>query len=289
MLIDWFTVAAQIVNFLILVYLLRRFLFRPIVRHMNEREEKIRNRLQQAADKRSEAREKIEEYQRRIEDLDRESGARLEQAEREAQERKRELMAEARKEAEGKRSAWLESLRKEQENFARDLQERSGRQILQVAGQALKELADESLANRLAEVLLARLDKLAPKDRDRLAKAGSQGDVMVRSTCDLDAAHKRKITLALHDLCGKEAKVIYQSDENFPLGIEVKADSVKLSWGTEPYLEELKTRVLALIEDKSRQEKEEGKKITKVEKSAGTVQSGSAENTAEAGRREGMG
>ena len=31
MLIDWFTVAAQVVNFLILVWLLKRFLYQPIL------------------------------------------------------------------------------------------------------------------------------------------------------------------------------------------------------------------------------------------------------------------
>ena len=31
MLIDWFTVAAQVVNFLVLMWLLKRFLYKPIV------------------------------------------------------------------------------------------------------------------------------------------------------------------------------------------------------------------------------------------------------------------
>ena len=41
MLIDWFTVLAQIINFLILIYLLKRFLYGPIIRAMEEREKKM--------------------------------------------------------------------------------------------------------------------------------------------------------------------------------------------------------------------------------------------------------
>ena len=41
MLIDWFTVAAQAINFLILVLLLRRFLYGPIVKAMDDREAAI--------------------------------------------------------------------------------------------------------------------------------------------------------------------------------------------------------------------------------------------------------
>ena len=35
---DWFTVIAQIINFLILVALLKRFLYGPIIRAMERRE-----------------------------------------------------------------------------------------------------------------------------------------------------------------------------------------------------------------------------------------------------------
>ena len=55
MLINWFTVAAQIVNFLILAVLLKRFLYGPIVRAMAAREERIASEMAAAAQKRREA------------------------------------------------------------------------------------------------------------------------------------------------------------------------------------------------------------------------------------------
>ena len=45
MLINWFTVAAQVVNFLILAVLLKRFLYGPIVRAMAAREERIASEM----------------------------------------------------------------------------------------------------------------------------------------------------------------------------------------------------------------------------------------------------
>ena len=41
MTIDWITVAAQIANFLVLVWLLRRFLYRPILDGIDAREAEI--------------------------------------------------------------------------------------------------------------------------------------------------------------------------------------------------------------------------------------------------------
>ena len=46
--VNWFTVAAQVVNFLILVWLLHRFLYGPIIAAMDRRERRIAERLQDA-------------------------------------------------------------------------------------------------------------------------------------------------------------------------------------------------------------------------------------------------
>jgi F-type H+-transporting ATPase subunit b len=42
MLIDWFTVAAQAINFLILVWLLKRFLYKPVLNAVDAREKAMR-------------------------------------------------------------------------------------------------------------------------------------------------------------------------------------------------------------------------------------------------------
>jgi len=41
MLIDWFTVGAQALNFLILVWLMKRFLYKPVLHAIDEREMRI--------------------------------------------------------------------------------------------------------------------------------------------------------------------------------------------------------------------------------------------------------
>jgi F-type H+-transporting ATPase subunit c len=48
MLIDWFTVGAQLLNFLILAWLLKRFLYRPILDALDAREQRIAAELADA-------------------------------------------------------------------------------------------------------------------------------------------------------------------------------------------------------------------------------------------------
>ena len=44
--VNWFTVAAQIVNFLILVWLLKKFLYKPVLTAMDKRQKKVRAELE---------------------------------------------------------------------------------------------------------------------------------------------------------------------------------------------------------------------------------------------------
>lgn len=88
MLIDWFTVGAQIINFLILLLLLKIFLFDRVVRTMDERQEKISARFADAKSRARQAREKVQS-------LEDDKGA--------LQENRQQLIAEAKEDAEAKR------------------------------------------------------------------------------------------------------------------------------------------------------------------------------------------
>lgn len=257
MLIDWFTVAAQLVNFFILVYLLKRFLYKPILRHMHQREEKISNRMQQATDKTAEAERRIEEFRRREEALEKQGRQQLAQAEREARDRKQELLDKARREVEKQRRSWVQSLHKEQDAFDRELKNRASREVIGVARRAMQDLADEALENRLADMLLRRLSDLAEKDREKFANVPDHEDIVVRSTFELDASRQRKISAALQRISNRQAEVVFREDRDLPLGVEVASGSVKLAWGISGYLDELQSRVLELIEEQSRRREDD--------------------------------
>ena len=69
MIIDWYTIMFQIVNFLILVFLLRYFLYGPIIRAMDEREQTIMQREEKAAAQKLEAENETRSYHQKSEKL----------------------------------------------------------------------------------------------------------------------------------------------------------------------------------------------------------------------------
>ena len=125
MLINWFTVAAQIVNFLILVALLKRFLYGPIVRAMAAREERIAAEMAEAPQKRQEAEQ--EEACPTPEDAGNRGAAPGDAGPGRAPRRRpirQKLFDQARQEVAQIRQKWAESLKREKDTFLQNLKQR---------------------------------------------------------------------------------------------------------------------------------------------------------------------
>ena len=80
MLIDWFTVGAQALNFLILVWLMKRFLYKPILHAIDAREKRIATELADADAKKAEAQKERDEFQHKNEEFDQQRAALLSKA-----------------------------------------------------------------------------------------------------------------------------------------------------------------------------------------------------------------
>src|ERR1035437_8882170 len=91
MLIDWFTVIAQVINFLILVWLLKRFLYRPILDAIDAREKRIAKELAEAN-----AKQERDEFRHKNEVFDQQRAALLSQATIAAKAERQRLLDEAR-------------------------------------------------------------------------------------------------------------------------------------------------------------------------------------------------
>lgn len=259
MLIDWFTVAAQVVNFLVLVALLRYFLYGRIVRAMEERQAKIAAEFRQAKDREAEAEERAEGLERQRRALEDAKRAELEEARQQAGEERRRLLAEARQEVDARRSAWRMGLEREQEAFLGRLEALAAGEAYAAAEQAVSRLADAELGGRALAVFLRRLEDLPDEQRERLARAAAEdgGALAVVSAGELSADQRRRLTRALHQALGRDLKVAYETEDALGLGLEVRAKGYRLGWSLADYLEGLRSRAeRALAAGRSRDGRE---------------------------------
>src|ERR1700675_2768575 len=141
MLIDWFTVIAQVVNFLILVWLMKRFLYRPILNAIDAREKRIAKELADADAKKAEAQKERDEFQKKNEEFDRRRAALLTKATDEAKAERQRLLDEARKSADALSAKRQESLVNDAQSLNQALSHLTQKEVFSITRKALTDLA----------------------------------------------------------------------------------------------------------------------------------------------------
>lgn len=127
--IDYFTIIAQIINFLILVFLLRHFLYRPVLKLMEEREQKIVSRLLEVEKKKKEAELESESYRKMSQELSNKREEMMARSTREAQILGADLMKKAREEVSASSVNWHRDLQAQEATLLGDLNRRAGLEI----------------------------------------------------------------------------------------------------------------------------------------------------------------
>src|SRR5471032_1550742 len=117
MLIDWFTVGAQALNFVVLVWLLKRFLYQPILDAIDAREKRIASELADADAKKAEAQKERDVFQHKNEEFDQQRAAVLSKATDEAKAERSRLIDEARRAADALSARRRETLRIDAHNL----------------------------------------------------------------------------------------------------------------------------------------------------------------------------
>ena len=249
MLIDWFTVLAQGVNFLILVWLLKRFLYHPILNAIDVREKRIAKELAYADAKKAEALKEREEFQRKNDEFDKQRDAMLSKATDEAAAERQRLLDGARKDADSMRDKQQESLRNEYRHLNEELAHRTQAEVFAVARKALADLAGESLEARMTEVFVQNLRGLNSEEKAKLAaifKSPFQ-PAQVRSAFELPPAQRTAIESAVKETLSTKAAVHFEVVPNLICGIELVIQGQKITWSIAEYQSSLEKDVNKLL------------------------------------------
>jgi len=256
MLLDWFTIAAQAVNFLILVVLLKHFLYGRILRAIDQREANFQAREDEQSARERSMQAEVEDYQKRIKQLEAQRTEILAQARTEAAEKREQLLQEIREELSLMRDEWSASLNREQKEFLSALRKRSAEETIAMARSLLMELAGIDLETRMVEVLQTKIQQLPAADLENLAQAlQSDSPVILRSAFPLSPKASTSLATSLQQLLPKEeGKLELQCEEEDELicGIELEVDGHKLGWSFDDRLGHIEEILAEAIDEEIR-------------------------------------
>lgn len=237
--IDWFVLFAQIVNFLILVFLLKYFLYGRIVNAMDAREARIAARNAEAIALKEQAQKSAEDYESKRQDLQARTEELLGQARSQADQTRQDLLAKARADVDETQQRWYDTLNREKQSFLEDLRRRAGTHVYDTIRRIMHDLADAELEDRILAVFL---DRLRQTETGRLQEihanlaAADNGGVVIRSSFALNALQQDRLIAALEPYAPAEASIRFETSAEIITGIEMLVHGHKVSWSVGDYL-----------------------------------------------------
>jgi F-type H+-transporting ATPase subunit b len=233
--IDWITVVAQIANFLVLVWLLKRFLYRPILDGIDAREAEITDRMNAAVEARTQAEVSEAEFREKTRILNLSQSEIAETIRQSAEEQRDALLSEARQEMEVQEENWKAHLEDQAQKYTERLHHAGTDTLLSLTRKVLTDLADDTLEDRIAQHLVA---KVKPMVDDLKHAAGEAKVASVASRAPLTSAVQNSLSHDLENLFPK-IKVVFTTDPTQSAGLVLRMGGAQIAWTVDAYLDSL--------------------------------------------------
>jgi len=242
MLIDWFTVIAQIINFLILLFLLHRFLYKPILKTIDKRKDQMEARWHAAEAEKQTAQAEAEKHRQAQRDLEEQREHILLEAKAQADEIHRNELQQARDEIAQKRQQWLRALENEQESVMATLQTEFGQHIVAIVRRILRDVANRDLEQQAVKTFQQKLHELDDDTRRAIADAFAHPDqpVTIQSGHELPESDQAALRQTLRETNVLNGQPIhFDVSPDLLFGIRLQNPAYDLAWNAEDYLEDL--------------------------------------------------
>jgi len=249
MLIDWFTVGAQAVNFIILVWLLKRYLYKPILSAIDAREKRIAAELAAAGAQDAQARKSRDEFDEKNERFDRDRDAMMAKAALEIKAEHERLLNDARKAGSDALAKQRAAVHSDSRALMDQMMRLTAGEVFDVARRALSDLASVTLEERLAEMFTRHLLDLKPEAKQLLdvALKAPHAAAVVRSRFILAAQEQATIQNALNETFAADIRLAFDTAPDGICGIELTVGGQRLSWNIAGYLGVLEEKAQALV------------------------------------------
>jgi F-type H+-transporting ATPase subunit b len=249
MLIDWFTVGAQAVNFLILVWLLQHFLYKPILTAIDAREKRITDQLADATKKQADAQKEHDELDAKNRAFDEQRNTLFTKATDDAKAEHDRLLDDAKKEADTARVQRADQLKNDNARLSKEITRTAADEVFGIARKTLNDLSTVSLEERIAEVFTRRLREMDGTAKTTMGDAikASSDPAIVRSTFAQPDDQKASIQNAINETFAADVHIRFETTPDGVCGIELTAGGQKISWTIANYLDSLDAKVGELL------------------------------------------
>ncbi len=258
--IDWFTVGAQIVNFAILLGLLAKFLYRPILNAVESREQRIQQRIDDSQQAMREAEQRREEYRTKIEEFEAQRERAFRELQQEVEAKRADLLDGIRQDIQERRRRWIRRFQGEQQRFFQEYRDRLADELFAGLRQAAGDLADVRLEGQIVQKFVDELHKLDETTLDEMvesletdADASGELSLTVETRWELASGLRDEIESAFSEVLERPVDVEFARENELLAGIEFNVAGHRFGWSLRSYLEGLRAELDSVVAEQMTQ------------------------------------
>jgi F-type H+-transporting ATPase subunit b len=236
--INWFTVIAQVLNFLVLVWLMKRYLYKPILSAIDEREKKIKGQLEDAKNDKAEAKAEQDEFSKKNQVFDQQKKDLMDKATAEAGAQGQQLLEEAKSKAKTLQDKLEKAAKEQQADLNHQLEQKTEQEVFAITKKVLADLADVNFEEQSVKVFIKRISEIKEDKKDLFKKAlhTASGPILVQSAFDLPEKQQTEVKSAVTKMLGTKPSFEFKISPALLGGIELTTNGYKLAWSIGAYV-----------------------------------------------------
>lgn len=232
--IDLVTFVAQLVNLAILIFLLYKLLYKPLLNAIDTREQRISNAVKKASDDMKLAEDKVKELEKKEAEIETERSEILNRTYNEVADLRVQLEKNVRDEIDQKRKIFISELENERQAISNELQTMFVENFVAFSQKAMVDLANKTLEEQIISSLDKKFDMMSKEDQKKFF---GNNDYVVTTKFSLseDAKHvvEQFVEKRLQGIC---TCIKYEQSEDVLCGICIASNGNELSWNLKEYL-----------------------------------------------------
>ena len=248
--IDWITFFAQIVNLFILVWLLKKFLYHPILNAIDKRQAQIAERVQSAKEASEKAVAEYKTYLQKTEEFDKNTQKMFDEASAKVIQYQQEQEAKIHEQTLLLQQKMQTDLEREKESLQLEMRNQIATSFSLVARKVMTDLSGITPIEQAVNLFQNKIRKLDKKQFSLLKKkAKNQKDIYLYSSDSLNKEQTEMLSnfIQKHFDLEKQQIIHFQKNPDLIFGLELVIDDMTLDWNIKSYFEEFDTHLNATL------------------------------------------
>lgn len=222
--LNWSTFVLEIINFLILVWILKRFLYKPVMDAIATRRASIEQSMQEATQKDQAAQDLKAQYEHRLEDWATEKQAAREQLHTEIDQERQQLQAQLRADLQQEREKAQVIAAQQAQEQQRHYEQLALQNSVRFTSKLLADFASAELETHLLTRLLEQLQNLPAAQREHLGQALNAHELTasVQTAFPLAQAMRTQLQQTLQGIAGRDIPCQFEQDDKLLAGARIQ-------------------------------------------------------------------